>query len=167
MGIGLAKLVCLNATSPYKCPAAGVNYGKKDGGWGVDRSAIPSARWIWRGDTVVTGAANQAVLFERSVTLGANPSGTLYVAADDFAEVLVNGTVVGSTGSLTDVTTAVRSQSALTQLNLTPHLREGVNQIAVRAQNGPWACAPNACTYAHAPAGVLFGGVVENTCPAK
>lgn len=165
LALGPAKLVCVNATAPYKCPANAVNYGRKDGGWTVDRTAIPNALWIWRGDALAAGAANQAsVVFERSFTLGPNPSGTLYIAADDFAEVSVNGVVVGSSGSVSDQASAVRGQAALTKLILTPHLREGVNQLAIRAQNGPWGCSGKTCTYTQAPAGVVFGGTLESTC---
>jgi hypothetical protein len=46
----------------------------------------------------------------------------------------------------------------LQALDLTPSLHEGQTTITVRAQNGPWSCSPGACTYADAPAGVVFGG---------
>lgn len=157
----------MNATTPAQCSAAAVKYGFSGQAWVADRALIPNAQWIWRGDTVPTGAANQGALFERSFNLGPNPSGTLYIAADDFAEVLVNGVLVGSTGSMTDQKAAERSQSKLSQLVLTAHLRQGRNQISIRAQNGPFQCTASACTYANAPAGVVFGGVLENTCPAK
>jgi hypothetical protein len=164
VALGPAKLVCLNATTPYPCPATAVNYGFING-WGVARTPIPSARWIWRGDTLATSPANQAVLFERTFTLGANPTGTMYIAADDFAEVLVNGAVAGTAGTLTDFSAANKSQTTLTQVNLTPYLKIGKNQIAIRAQNGPFGCTAKACTYATAPAGVVFGGALETPCP--
>jgi hypothetical protein len=84
-----------------------------------------------------------------------------HLAADDFAELLVNGWHVGATGSVSDPSEASQAQSALKEFDITPYLRHGANRITVRAANGPWPCEPDVCSYAEAPAGVVFGGIVD------
>lgn len=78
------------------------------------------------------------------------------MAVDDFAEVFVNGTSVGITGSVTDVSVASAAQSSLTTFDITLFLIAGTNVITVRAANGPFGCGtgPYNCN----PAGVVFGG---------
>jgi len=79
------------------------------------------------------------------------------ISADDFAEVRVNGHVVGSIGSISDYTTATQAQASLTTFNLTPFLTAGINTLTIRAENGPFGqCCPS--NYAENPAGVVFGG---------
>src|SRR5262249_19050311 len=106
----------------------------------------------------------QLAVFQKTFTLGPNPSGTIYVAVDDFAEVRVNGTVVGTTGSIGDVSAARAAQSNLMFFDLTRYLAEGENTLAIVAQNGPaaftgGACSP--CSYATNGAGVVFGGALQ------
>ena len=81
-------------------------------------------------------------------------------AADDYAEVRVNGTAVGSVGSVSVISEASISNSTLTNFDLTPRLRPGVNTITIAAQNGPasFAGCASSCTYSSNPAGVVFGG---------
>jgi len=79
------------------------------------------------------------------------------ISVDDFAEVRVNGHVVGSIGSISDYSTAVQAQSSLTSFNLAPFLTAGRNILTIRAENGPFGlCCPS--NYAGNPAGVVFGG---------
>src|SRR5262249_34330296 len=86
-------------------------------------------------------------------------SGTISVAVDDFAEVFVNGTSIGTTGSVADISLASQAQSALKTFDLAPFLVPDLNTILVVAQNGPdsFAGIPNA-NYSENPAGVVFGG---------
>jgi hypothetical protein len=130
----------------------------------ADLAAIPGARWIWRGDSSPDGLADmQAVAFEKTFSLGPNPAGVFLIAADDFAEVLINGSVIGCTGSTVDIGLALRAQSALLTLDATPYLKEGTNTITIVAQNGPrgFAGCPTDCTYSSNPAGVVFGGTLS------
>jgi hypothetical protein len=104
-------------------------------------------------------------VFQRTFVLGSSPTGTIQLAADDFAEVLVNGSVVGSTGSVTSFGAAYASQSSLETLDLSGYLVEGSNTITVVGQNGPASftggeCSP--CTYAMNTAGVVFGGSLSS-----
>jgi Thrombospondin type 3 repeat len=139
-----------------------------DLGAGTDRvvpraSPIPEAVWIWAPG--ITGATSPSDLaqffFSKTVTLAATPSGaTLLVAADNFAEVRVNGTVVGTTGSTTDFAAGLASQQSLKSFDIAPYLNAGTNTITIRAQNatGFGACSP--CSYSQNPAGVVFGGTI-------
>jgi hypothetical protein len=104
-------------------------------------------------------------VFQKVFVLGANPAGNIQSAADDFAEVLVNGSVAGTTGSITDLSLATQAQMNLKFIDLGPYLVEGANTLAVIAQNGPasftgGACSP--CTYVNNTAGVVFGGTLSS-----
>ena len=130
----------------------------------VPRSApIPGALWVWAPG--VTGATSPAELaqffFSKTFTLATTPTAaTLQVAVDNFAEVRVNGTVVGTTGSTTDFAAAIASQHSRKAFDIAPYLTAGANTITIRAQNamGFGACSP--CAYHENPAGVVFGGSI-------
>jgi hypothetical protein len=160
--LGNAALVCVNATTPPNCPSGAVIYRSGGSGWMADTSAFPDAHWIWRGDVEPDAAADlQYAVFQKAFVLGAHPSGSIEIAADDLAEVLVNGQVAASTGSVTDVSVAWQAQSTLKLIELGPFLVEGTNTLTVVGQNGPasfagGACSP--CTYATNTAGVVFAG---------
>jgi hypothetical protein len=160
--LGAAELVCLNASAPAPCPSGAIQYGYPGAGWSADLSSISGASWIWApGVTGSTAPAElQQFYFSKTFSLRGEPdAGYIALAADDFAEVRVNGSIVGSTGSLTNPTTASSSQQALTRFDLTPFLVQGTNVVTVRAQNGPgWFAACTGCTYRQNPAGVVFGG---------
>jgi hypothetical protein len=164
--LGSAGLVCVTADIPSKCPAGAVIYkpGATDvAGWSA---SYPGALWIWRGDVTPDAIGDlQFALFQRTFALGSKPTGSIQIAADDFAEVLVNGTVAGSTGSITDESVAWQGQNNLTSVDLTAYLVEGANTITVVAQNGPatftgGACSP--CPYSYNTAGVVFGGMLTS-----
>ena len=90
--------------------------------------------------------------------------GVLYFAADDFAEVRVNGASVRTIGSVTDYGSAAGAQAQLTQVDLTPFLLPGENQIVIRLQNGPgWftGTSCNPCTFGQNPTGVILGGSIS------
>ncbi len=160
-GIGHAQTVCLNATAPVNCPAGATLYGFGATAWSAPLSSIPHAFWIWAPG--ITGATSPSELaqysFSKRIRLHGRPVfGQISIAADDFAEVSVNGHVVGSIGSITDSDVAFDAQSMLTTFNIKPFLNHGKNRITVRAQNGPGSfsgCGP--CTYQQQPAGVVFG----------
>jgi hypothetical protein len=143
-----------------------VDYGNASLGWTADLSCIPGARWIWRGDVAPGAVADlQFAVFQKQFQLGRQPSGSIFVAADDFAEVIVNGQIAGTTGSVTDVGMASQAQSSLQGFDLGPYLVPGVNVLTIVGQNGPasfagGACGP--CTYADNAAGVVFGGVLAS-----
>lgn len=158
--LGPAREVCVTASIPANCRQNALVYTSAGSGWSA---AVPNsaAHWIWRGDVTVGDVADlKFAVFERTFALGPNPSGAIQVGADDFAEVLVNGSIVGAVWSVTDISLAVRSQSTLATFSLTPHLRPGNNTITVVGQNGPpsYASCAAACTYAQNPAGVVFAG---------
>jgi hypothetical protein len=156
--------VCTNAAEP-SCPSGAFLYGI-NGAWHADISQLPGAAWIWRPGISLSDQADLVqVVFTHKLVLHGTPSGTLAIAADDFAEVDVNGKSVGSVGSITDVSAASAAQSALTRFDLTAELVDGENTITVIGRNGPASygiggCG-GGCTYAQNPAGVVFGGKVE------
>jgi hypothetical protein len=161
--LGPAADVCLNEMLPANCPSDALLYAYVGSGhvW-LGGASIPGAYWIWRADvTPGARAPLQVAVFEKTFTLGAHPTGTIQISADDSAQVFVNHTAVGSIGSIFYVTTASRAQNLLTAMDLTPALRAGENTIAVVAQNGPYACASVDCSYTQNPAGVVFAGTLR------
>jgi hypothetical protein len=155
--IGFAQNVCLNASEPLNCPATSATYGYPyPGAWSADTSGIPGATWIWApGITgATTPAANAEYKFYRRFQLCDTPQdGIVYLAADDAAEVFINGApipVLRASG--TDVlSSAVIPASSLVH---------GVNTISVRAVNWPDPpdCAPS--EYSCNPAGFILGAMI-------
>jgi hypothetical protein len=92
------------------------------------------------------------------VNLRGRPTeGTVFVAADDFAAVHVNGALVGTVGSVTSPSLPYPF-NVLTSFDVTPFLVAGPNVLTIEAQNGPGSfagCSP--CAYGQNPAGVVFG----------
>lgn len=165
--VGNAQYVAVNSTSPTVQPPGVTNYGAAGNSpvWQADLSSIPGAYWVWAPG--ITGATPNASLaqysFSHQFFLTGNPiAGTISVAVDDFASVSVNGTFIGSTGSITDVSSAYQAQSALKTFDIAPYLTSGNNTILIRAQNGPDSfsgAGPNA-PYSVNEAGVVFGGSI-------
>jgi hypothetical protein len=161
--LGVAQPVCIGPATPPSCPAGAVVYGNRSG-WNADLSTIPGALWVWGPGVSVTDLADlKTFVFVHTFTLGAAPTGTLKIAVDDAAEVRVNGSVAGATGSVTTVAAASAAATSLTTFDLAPLLVPGTNTIAIAAQNGPTSFAGCAtpCTYASNPAGVVFGGTLS------
>jgi hypothetical protein len=158
--LGFAQFVCLTSSIPSTCPAGATTYGHNTGGWSSDLSSIPGAHWIWAPNIngTTTPAEFNQFFFSKTFQLnGTKPIGLISISADDFAEVRVNGHVVGSIGSISDYTSATQAQASLTTFNLTPYLTAGTNTLTIRAENGPFGqCCPS--NYAGNPAGVVFGG---------
>ncbi len=158
--LGFAQLVCLNLSYPSPCPAGATVYGFTGGGWRADLSPIPGARWIWAPNIngTTTPAELNQFFFSKTFQLnGSKAFGSISISADDFAEVRLNGHVVGTIGSVSNYSTALLAQSSLTTFNLTPFLKAGTNILTIRAENGSFGiCCPS--NYAGNPAGIVFGG---------
>ncbi len=173
--IGKAQRVCLNSAAPSPCPAGATIYGWVGvGGWTANLSAIPGAAWIWASG--VTGTTTPADLasyvFAQHVSVPRRAvitDAAIWVSADDFASVHVNGALVGTVGSITDPAASSLAQSALTRFAITGHISPGRNVVAVRGQNGPasFGSCPGPCSYSQNPAGVVFGGYVKYVLPKK
>ncbi len=128
---------------------------------------MPSTlRRVWPVRPCGAGATAPAELaqffFSKTFVLSAAPSaGTVSVSADDFAEVRVNGVVVGSVGSISDLSLSGLAQGSLTAFDITSLLVAGTNTITIRGRNGPGSFGGcTNCTYAQHPAGVVFGGSI-------
>lgn len=144
-----AQPVCLNDSWPNPCPAGATTYGWPGAGWSADLSGIPGATWIWAPgiDGTTAPADSDVYRFARTFVLPGTPvSGSISVAADDGAEVWVNGTLAGSTSS----------SGAMATIDITALLVEGDNTIVVEARNG--LICGQACSYAQNPGGTVFGG---------
>ncbi len=124
---------------------------------------LPGASWIWAPG--VTGSTSPAQLaqfyFTKTITLAAAPTAaTFQLAVDNFAEVRVNGTIVGTYGSTSDFTAGLASQQTFKSFDILPQLTSGSNTITIRAQNAIGFGACTTCTYQQNPAGVIFGGSI-------
>jgi hypothetical protein len=158
--MGDAKAVCLNSIAPTNCPTSATVYGYPFVNWTADLSSIPSAKWIWAANVTgaTTSAGNAEFTFQTEFYLcGAPRDGTIAVAADDHAEVLLNGVSVAH--ATTPNSLSVFSVSA-------SQLAQGINIIQITANNGP---NPPDCTsdqYQCNPAGVVFGGAFSDALNA-
>jgi len=170
--VGDHKLsVCLNPGAPASCPTTEpfVSYNFAGGGWSADLSPIPGAQWVWDTSKIADGSAAEGADFSVTGVVnvpgcasGSTLLGAIWVAADDFAEVFVNGASAGFTGSTSRAQDALRAQSTLLPMNITQFLVPGFsNVIEVHAVNGaaPLAGCQN-CSYSANPAGVVFGGLI-------
>ena len=161
-GVGRAEAVCVNAVVPPNCPPDAVLYGAA-ADWFADLSSIPGAMWIWaRGINGSTSPADlQTFWFSKVIYLPAEPlTGSISIAADDYAEITVNGQLVAAYGSVTQRGAAVHAHNSLRKYSVKDFLHKGSNQIVIRAQNGPSSFTEggcNPCDYAENPAGVVFG----------
>jgi hypothetical protein len=130
-------------------------------GWGAS-SYLPDAFWIWHAGVAPSDFADlQVVVFDKTFTLGNDPTGSIQVAADDLAAVFVNGILVGSVGSVSNVAVAAAAQNMPSMFALGSSLHPGANTISVVGQNGPASFAGGCggrCSYAQNVAGVLFEG---------
>lgn len=159
--LGNARLVCLRPDQPASCPSGALSWdypGIGSGAWYQDLRAIPSARYIWApGLTPQSFIDDTFYYFRKTVTLNAAPqSGNFFITADDYAEVRINGTLVGTVGSLG----CCGGPRPLRSFNILPFLRQGANAFEVKAKNGLFPDFPcsDCATYGTNPAGVVFGG---------
>jgi hypothetical protein len=156
VSIGNAAVTCPNSSPPPGCTA-------HNPGWSVNP---PGASWIWAPGLPKSAPSDLAQFyFQKQLVLGAGLlSGSLSLAVDDFAEVRVNGTSVGTWGSTTVGGEAGLAQSMLKVFDLSPFLTIGINTVTIRSQNGPssFVGCPVACTYAENPAGFILFGTVSD-----
>ncbi|BCM91270.1 hypothetical protein IAD21_03136 [Abditibacteriota bacterium] len=88
-----------------------------------DKKAELSDRWIWAPEV----SDGQNIWLQKTFNLAEKPKrGTLYIGADDEAQVFVNGDEVNTTKGWNDTT----------PLDVTSLLKTGENVISVRAHNG-------------------------------
>jgi hypothetical protein len=186
--LGFSQNVCLNDTSPANCLTGGLltpptRYGYPYAGWIANVTGLPSsARWMWalkidgatsKIDGESSPAASQEFTFQNDNVYVCNPAedATISVAADNFAEVSVNGTIVpGSTSTSADqfTTFSIPASSIYGSTLSPPTLRS--NTIKIRARNGlnPTNCGSD--QYKCNPAGVIFWGSFrfsgDPKCPA-
>lgn len=151
--LGSAQNVCANGASPPSCPPGATIFSFPSVTWTTDLSSVPGASWIWApGVTGATTPANGATFFfSKTINVpGSVVSGSVSVDGDNFAEVRVNGTSIGThTG-----TPAWQLES----FDITSFLYSGANILTVRGENANEStCAPG-CTYSQNPAGIVFGG---------
>jgi hypothetical protein len=161
--LGAAQNVCLNQSFPSPCPTGATIYGYPGFGWTADLSGIPKAAWIAAPgiDGSTPGADLAEFFFSRAFDLVGEPiDGTVQVAADDLVDVRVNGTVVGTSGSVTDPVVAAAANQQVAPIDITAFLVPGRNVITLHSQNGPatFPGCPQACTFAQNPTGLVFGG---------
>ena len=135
--------------------------------WTGNVTPIPGACWLWRPGTTPSTVPVDLERMIATLTLdvpGLPSTGTFYLAADDFAELRVNGYSVGSIGSVSDYGSAASAQAGLTRFDIQPFLVPGRNEIEIHVQNGPgWftGTSCNPCTFGQNPTGVLAGGAID------
>ena len=167
--LGFAQTVCLNSSSPSNCPRTDVppptEYGYPHPGWTADVSSLPpTVRWIWAPD--VTGASSPAALqtftFETQFLLCDPPTGgTISIAADNAAEVSLNGMPVPSSASSSP--NALRTVSVPASSLFGSSLLGGIrlNTLKITASNAANPADCGSDQYQCNPAGVLLGASFE------
>lgn len=177
---GRARRVCADAVTPPSCAKGAVLLSPSPsasahGAWSAALDPIPGAAWVWASVGSADLADDREYWFTGTFDVAGVPGeATLWLAADDWAEVLVNGVVVPladgarSVGSRASKAASVAALKQLAVADLAPFLRLGRNVLAIHAANGPGApsCCPGDCTYAENPAGVVFGGSIRFTVGA-
>lgn len=152
--LGYAQFTCPSVSPPPNCTAV-------YGGWGA---TLPGASWIWAPGIASSALSDFAqFFFRKQFSVGGTPtSGSVTIAVDDYTQVIVNGAIVGTSGSTTNVGLAGAAQNP-TSFDVSSALVVGTNTIVIRAQNGSpsFAGCPSACTYSQNPAGVLFSGLIQ------
>jgi hypothetical protein len=151
--LGDAQNVCLNAGAPSNCPPGAELYGYFPGGWTETLSSTPQASWIWAPN--ITGASVPAdgaeFSFKKDFYICGTPQdSTIWVAADNAAEVILNGTSVLNWNSHS-VPGSVNIPAA--SLNQSPLS----NTIEIKVKNGANPSDCGSREYRCNPAGVIFG----------
>jgi len=156
-----AQNVCLNATAPLNCPTGATLYGYAFAGWTADLSSIRGATWIWAPNVTGTtaNAANAEFDFWWSFYLCDTPtSGSISLAADNSAEVFINGVSVLKSTSHSTLSTLTLDASILSNIAHGPF----ANTIRIHVKNdaNPADCASG--LYSCNPAGVVFGASIAD-----
>lgn len=154
--LGNAQNVCLNANTPANCPAGATVYGYPYSGWPANLSSIPGAKWIWAPG--ITGASPSAqgaeYTFQFQFYLCGTPTnGSISVAADNVAEVKLNGAIVGNSSNPFALNTITISADKLSQ---------GLNIIEVKVKNdqNPGDCPSG--KYQCNPAALVLGATFSD-----
>lgn len=119
---------------------------------------------VWLpGWTAASSSNLEAAVFTKDIFVPGQPvSGTLWLAVDDWAQVSVNGAIIGTVGSTTEPQTARDAQAPPRALDLSAALVPGQNTIRVWVKNGPGAfaggCEP--CLWSQNGVWVYFGGSI-------
>lgn len=160
--LGPAEQVCLNASSPPNCPAGATIYGYPFAGWTAAPSSAPNATWIWAPG--ITGTMSPAAFeeynFEQFFYLCGTPQGgTIALAADNAAEVYLNGS---STAALTSsgptaLSTVTVAATALVQ---------GLNVIRIHVTNAANPADCGSDQYRCNPAGVMLAASFSDALTA-
>lgn len=134
-----------------------------------DVATIPGACCIWLPGMTPSSSSNlQGVFFRKTISIAGTPtSATIVLAVDDWAEISINGAIVATRGSITNVTEAAAAQYPLASYDITRFLRHGNNDLQVWARNGPGSfaggCEP--CPLSANGAWVYFGGSITYDNP--
>lgn len=164
--LGMAQNVCLNATAPTNCPPGATLYGYAPSGWSANLSSMPSATWIWAPNIsgATSPAANAEFTFKKMLIICGNPvSGTISIAADNFAEVRINGTLVLTYSSHDMLSSPFIIPLAL--LKSKPLFNVYQIDIEIKVKNG---LNPDDCEsdqYKCNPAGMVFGATFTDDLP--
>lgn len=147
--VGYAQYVCLNSMYPVNCPPGATQFGFFDKGW---KASIPGAKWMWAPgvDGLSTPASNVVFKFRYEFIICGKPtSGSITLAADNEAEVRLNGTVIGSAATDSITSTFTVPPSLL--------LRNVPNSLEITVRNEDMQIEEDIANYRYNPAGVLFG----------
>jgi hypothetical protein len=162
--LGNPQNVCLNATAPSSCTAGAVPpptlYGYALPAWTADLSSIPGATWIWAPNITGTTSpsANAEFTFQTVFFLCGTPTdGTIFLAADNSAEVFLNGVSVANSMDPNTITGPVTVPASM--------IAQGLNIIEIKAKNGdnPSDCGSD--QYQCNPAGIVFGASFADALP--
>ena len=164
VSVGKAQELCPESNPPsVPCLSGRVDLSTIFGDYGADRSSFPAANWVWLpGVTADTpDAADVGGWFRTSVEVGGVPTGgVVHLAADDGAEVFVNGTSIGAVGILATPVQPVGHSPLRSLVIPAGVLVQGANVITVRGLNGATAGGYNVN-----PAGVIVHGEISFTAP--
>lgn len=173
---GYSQNVCQNASYPSNCSAVSpqpdtpILYGRSGGGWNAQIPAIAGAKWMWwtpSDFTPATPAGPARFTFKSKDFHFCDPpvGGTIYVAADNRAEVFINGkSLSAGQPSSTDHDQIKQFSVPASYLNGSSVLLGlRANSIEVHAENDPVSPGPppDYSTYKTNPAGVLLGASFE------
>jgi hypothetical protein len=130
-------------------------------------ATIPEATPIWAPVAISDLSDLAQFYFAKTITIpGAPLGGTVSVAADDLAEVFINGISAGPPhGSL--INPALSGLTQAQTYDASTFLHQGDNQVVIRGQNGPnfFGGCSGPCTYAQNPASVIFKGSFLSSPP--
>src|SRR5262249_55729123 len=140
--IGPPERVCLTPNVPANCspPATIYNYSHTGlaARW-TDLTAVPLgeclfAKWIWGPGTSGTSSTSGEgeIFFEFSVTVpGPTAGGTMFIAVDDFASIVINNATAATVGSTLQLQVAQDAASHPTVIDISRFVHAGVNDFFI------------------------------------